>query len=307
MRKNIFLGFLFCFATFLYGQQSKGYQFRPYEVPVGESAKQNAVLINNVPTYLWHRGCGPTALGMIIGYYDGHGFSDLFSDTVISQTYNINMEIASDEHYSDYSEPKDYYPNIIQDNSEIGIPHQHNSIADFMNTSFSSCGNYWGWSWLSDIGSAFEDYVYYKNPNYITSFENNFYSSTSWDEYMLEIDNNNPVILLVDTDGDNQTDHFVTGIGYNSVTQQYAVYDTWDNDIHWYEWKGMDNSVFFGIFAFTKFSIINNNPNIVLENPMNKKLIDIINIMGNSTKTINNSLLFYIYNDGSVEKKIVLE
>ena len=124
---------------------------------------------------------------------------------------------------------------------------------------------------------------------------------------MLEIDNNNPVILLVDTDGDNQTDHFVTGIGYNIVTQQYAVYDTWDNDIHWYEWKGMDNSVFFGIFAFTKFSIINNNPNIVLENPMNKKLIDIINIMGNSTKTINNSLLFYIYNDGSVEKKIVLE
>ena len=31
------------------------------------------VLIAGVPSYAWHDGCGPTATGMIVGYYDTHG------------------------------------------------------------------------------------------------------------------------------------------------------------------------------------------------------------------------------------------
>ena len=93
---------------------------------------------------MWHRGCGPTALGMVFGYYDLHGFSDLYPDSSTIQTMNINNLIASDDHYSDYSQPLDYYPNLIQDASQTGAPHQDNSIADFMQTSKSSQGNYWG-------------------------------------------------------------------------------------------------------------------------------------------------------------------
>ena len=198
-----------------FGQQSRGYEKRPLGVPLGNTTKNNSVLISDVPSYIWHRGC----LGMIIGYYDLHGFDDLFQDSTLVQTNDINMSIASEDHYNDYSLPLDYYPNLLQDSSELGVPHQHNSIADFMRTSSSVCGNYWGWSWSSDIGSAFENYVYFRNSNYITHTEYEYFSSNSWDEYKIEIDNNRPVIILVDTDGDDLTDHFVVGIGYDDVSQ----------------------------------------------------------------------------------------
>ena len=73
---------------------------------------------------------------MIIGYYDLHGFYDLhLHDSALLQTNNINTLILYDQHYNDYSLPEDYYPNLLQDISETGIPHQNNSIADFMKTS----------------------------------------------------------------------------------------------------------------------------------------------------------------------------
>jgi hypothetical protein len=222
----------------VFGQQSRGYDVRPLDVPIGNINKNNTVLISDIPTYIWHRGCGPTALGMIIGYYDLHGYYDLFSDSTIVQTNNIDMSIASEDHYNDYSLPLDYYPNLLQDNSELGAPHQHNSIADFMQTSSSVCGNYWGWSWSSDIGTAFEDYIHFRNPSYITNTEYEYFSNNSWNEYKIEIDNNRPVMILADTDGDNLTDHFVVGIGYNDVSQEFVCYDTWDINMHGYAWNG---------------------------------------------------------------------
>ena len=34
-------------------------------------------VIGAVPPYLWRHGCGPTAAGMVMGYWDGQGFPDL--------------------------------------------------------------------------------------------------------------------------------------------------------------------------------------------------------------------------------------
>ena len=45
----------------------------------------------------------------------------------------------------------------------------------------------------------------------------------------------------------------------------------------------------------------------VNELPKTKELLKVIDILGRQTKEIKNSLLFYIYDDGSVEKKIILE
>ena len=181
---------LLCLPFTSIGQQSKGYEKRPLDVSVGNSTKSNSIIISDIPIYLWHRGCGPTALGMIVGYYDLHGFDELFPDSSSMQTNDINMLIASDEHYTDYAVPLDNYPNLLPDISETGIPHQDNSIADFMNTSMSLHGNFWGWSWSSDIGSAFEDYVNFRSPNYITSTSQEYYSNDSWDKYKIEIYNN---------------------------------------------------------------------------------------------------------------------
>jgi hypothetical protein len=297
---------LFFTPLLVFGQQSRGYDVRPLDVPIGNLNKNNTVVISDIPTYIWHRGCGPTALGMIIGYYDLHGYYDLFSDSTIVQTNNIDMSIASDDHYNDYSLPLDYYPNLLQDNSELGAPHQHNSIADFMKTSSSVCGNYWGWSWSSDIGTAFEDYIHFRNPSYITNTEYEYFSNNSWNEYKIEIDNNRPVMILVDTDGDNLTDHFVVGIGYNDFSQEFVCYDTWDINIHGYAWNEMANGTNYGIYGFTKFSIDNNFTG--LDNVVEKEgAYKILDILGRESNEKKNNLLFYIYDDGTVEKRIVIE
>lgn len=34
-------------------------------------------------------------------------------------------------------------------------------------------------------------------------------------------------------------DSAVTVIGYDETTNQYCIYDTWDNNTHWYTWRGM--------------------------------------------------------------------
>ena len=303
LQKHIIIFFLF--PTILFAQQSKGLDKRPKGVKPGNIYKNTHVLITNIPSYVWHRGCGPTALGMVFGYYDLHGFSDLYPDSSTIQTMSINNLIASDDHYSDYSQPLDYYPNLIQDASQTGTPHQDNSIADFMQTSKSSQGNYWGWSWSSDIGSAFEQYAFFRNPSYITETEYEYYSNNSWNEYKAEIDNNRPVIILVDTDGDNSTDHFVVGIGYDNSTEEFGCYDTWDNNIHWYSWREKGQGIDWGVFGFNKFRIEKLATSLE-EGPQKKKLVKKIDLIGRETKQ-KNQLLFYLYDDGTIEKRKVIE
>jgi hypothetical protein len=81
------------------------------------------------------------------------------------------------------------------------------------------------------------------------------YTSESWEEYKKEITDNCPVVILVDTDGDALTDHFVTGIGYDDIDKKYGVYNTWDRSIHWYEWRGITKGTVWGIYGFTIFKI----------------------------------------------------
>jgi hypothetical protein len=227
-------------------------------VSVGDvNSRKEAVVIPEVPAYLWYRGCGPTALGMLVGYYDSNGFYDLVPGDATTQTSAVETMIASQEHYDDYSLPKDYYPNLVQDKSELGGAHASNSIADYMFTSWSSKNNYWGWSWMSDVGSAMLDYAHQQNANYQVITANIYYSAASWEQFKNEISHNRPVVLLVDSDGDNSTDHFVTGVGYNDETNEYAIYDTWDSSIHWYQYREMSNSYSWGVFGFTKIEIIN--------------------------------------------------
>lgn len=249
-------------SNVLNAQQSTSGPVRPIGVSKGivmdksEMSKSNIKVIYGVPSYLWYRGCGPTSLGMVTGYYDSHGFPDLIEGDALSQSYNVNSDIANDQHYSDFSLPLDYTPNLIQDKSELGGAHTSDCIADFMQTSWSSEGNYWGWSWSSDISPAFIKYINLKNPLYrITTSYKSYSSSDSWNLYKTEIDYNRPVVILVDTDGDGKSDHFVTGIGYDSDQNLYAIYDTWDNNIHWYEWQGMSSGNIWGIYGFNIFNI----------------------------------------------------
>jgi hypothetical protein len=57
-------------------------------------------------------------------------------------------------------------------------------------------------------------------------------------------------------------------------------------------------------------SFCNNNSTIIEENntnTTNKELLKVTDLLGRETKGKKNEVLFYIYEDGTVEKKIIIE
>ena len=63
------------------------------------------------------------------------------------------------------------------------------------------------------------------------------------------------------------------------------------------------------------WTFIHNNPGVDLNTPTgidnfvveNKRLIKIVDLLGRESEEIKNQHLFYIYDDGTVEKKIIIE
>jgi hypothetical protein len=224
-----------------------------------------------VPAYAWRHGCGPTAVGMVVGYYDAKGFADLIPGSAQTQTNAVNQAIASggdigspnqpgqERHFEDYAMPIDYSPNMIQDDYLTrGRPaHNEDSLADFMNTSKSTYNNYYGWSWSSDVGSAFTRYIKKQNPGYDPIYHFYYSASLSWPLLTSEIDAGRPMVFLVDSDGDGSTDHFVPIIGYRtSPTLQYASWDTWSTTtIRWENFTGMASGIPWGIWGGWTFQI----------------------------------------------------
>ena len=80
-----------------------------------------------------------------------------------------------------------------------------------------------------------------------------------------------------------------------------------------HEWCSLGNSssLFLQALDFTSaflFPLLpcNNTTSISEENTRNKQLIRTTDMLGRNAKTINNGPLFYIFDDGSVEKKIII-
>jgi len=192
------------------------------------------VVIPGVPAYIWYRGCGPTSAGMIVGYWDGNGFGDLVvgdaSDTT-GNLDNIHDMIASPEHYADYGDPS-----LNPDLSELGGAHENNCVADFMRTSQSYYSMSYGWSLFNYADNGLYEYAQYRGYSDATAWNEAWYSDTLWDNIVADIDAGYPVMLLVDTNGDGGSDHFIPAIGYNDTTMQYAAYNTYDTTVHWYDY-----------------------------------------------------------------------
>ena len=124
-----------------------------------------------------------------------------------------------------------------------------------MLTSRSVLGNRYGWSWMTHVPQSFTAYVNTKHPEGNPAAANYYWDTGLWELYKTEIDNQRPVVLLVDIDGDNETDHFVTGIGYNNETNRYCIHDTWDHQVHWFLWQPMGGGRTWSIYGFTKLYI----------------------------------------------------
>lgn len=210
-----------------------------------------------------------------VGYFDALAGYDLIPGSASTQTAAVNQAIASggsssspnppgsEQHHEDYAVPEDSSPTLLTDDyiTQGRTPHPDNCIADYMHTSKSAHGNYYGWSWSSDIGPAFVSYANQQNPAYSASYTNYFMgSSLTWSILTNEIDNDRPMVFLVDSDGNGSTDHFVTVIGYRitaTSTQQYGCLDTWyGSTIRWEDFQQMAGGVPWGIYCGCAFSAI---------------------------------------------------
>ena len=267
--KTFVLGFVTVLGLALpfvavFPQQSTTGPIPPANMDLGlRPPSRSQHVMYGVPPYLWRHGCGPTALGIVIGFWDANGFANLVPGNAATQTAAVNAMIADDQgnpncssvqlnHYRDYACPIDNAPGpLMTDRSQTGGAHADNCVADFMRTSRSAYSNYYGWSWFSDVENAFRSYVTYAMPGVSPSSSSRSFASFSWQDYKTEIDNRRPIVLLVDSDADGYTDHFITGIGYDDATMEYAAYNTWDSAVHWYLWRPMDPGAAFGIYGVT--------------------------------------------------------
>jgi hypothetical protein len=217
------------------------------------------VVIDGVPAYIWRHGCGPTAEGMVFGYYDTHGFPNLLPGNGAIQTSAIDQAIASDEHYNDYSLPLDEAPTIKPDKSElpVGDEHPNNSIADYMGTSQSIKGNYWMWTLPSDIIPAWENYISEKVPDYVGTGRKYAFDDFPFDSLLANINRNQPLVFLVDVSGDGVYDHYVcvVGCGTEDEIDHYCCLNTWDSSLHWYPFTKMKNGVEWGVLNCFTFDI----------------------------------------------------
>ena len=221
--------------------------------PAG-GASGTGTVISDVPAYYWYRGCGPTSAGMVIGYWDGHGYSDLVVGDAQAQNTNVNTMIASPEHYADYVAPVDNTgTGILADKSSTGGAHENNSVADWMKTSWSARANYYGWSRYSDMDDGLEGYA--RSMGYADADAwNETWGAFTWSDLVGEIDAGRPMLFLVDTDGNGGTDHIITAIGYDATTNQYAAHNTWDYSTHWYSFAQISSGQPWGIYGATFFN-----------------------------------------------------
>lgn len=235
------------------------------------------VTIAGVPAYEWRHGCGPTAAGMVIGYWDGRGYGALVPGGASTQTPAVNQMIASGDvgglaatNYADYCLPMDSnrdYP-IQPDKSEppAGDEHPDHCLADWMKTSQSAYWNRYGWGWFSTVRPALIGYVrWLGRPDYAVAAEDYWMSYTptlSWEVFRAEIDAGRPVVLLVDTGGDGWTDHFVTAVGYDEATHAYGCLNTWDEYVWWHKFAPLGVGQAWGIYGGTTFRMWLTNPGV---------------------------------------------
>jgi len=193
------------------------------------------VVLADVPAYDWYHGCGPTAAGSIMGYWDLNGYSNLFtaSGADVFLTTNVQDQISSPAHNTAY----DAHP----DTGSVD-PGDYSSLACWFETSVNQP---YGWSYLSRSDNAFEGYANYRGYDFDSSYAS--YATMGWGGFTNEIDNERPLMFLVDTDGDGGTDHFVPVFGYEDRGASglwYACYTTWSEaeTVAWYQFQEMGNA-----------------------------------------------------------------
>ena len=206
--------------------------------------------IPGVSAFIWRHGCTPTAVGMLMYYYSQTGYPDFIANPAVPYD-----SIASDQHYLDYSLPRDSESNILPDKSETGGAHANNCVADFLSTSFSRRHLSYGGTWTSEIIRGSIQFMRSRYTNIEVAQDELYIGSRTYAEVYerckAHIRANHPVILSVDSRGDGSADHSVLMIGYihnkDAQTRDYIAYNTWDKNMHTYSFIPINTSTPFSI------------------------------------------------------------
>ncbi|MGB2822926.1 MAG: CARDB domain-containing protein, partial [Phycisphaerae bacterium] len=221
-----------------------GYSYSPSESALAAGGISKVL---DVPEYFWYRGCGPTSVAMVLGYWDGLAYPDYFPGLADTQTNAVNRRIASLGHDADWWPQPDRQPPPDY--------HSDDSIADFFKTSRGSLKKGWSWGeYADDVFNNYSNYVGYSAGQAFIipwGIDSGF---TLWAFLRTEIDAGRPAMFLVDSNGDDDTDHFIPVIGYRTEPSwQYAAYTTWEHDpgVHWFNWNPVSTRLWgisFGTF-----------------------------------------------------------
>jgi hypothetical protein len=219
----------------------------------------SAIVLSNVPAYNWYHGCGPTAAASVIGYYDVHGFDNLFSASGwndVKLTANVQDQISSPAHNAKYDP--------TPDDGTLPVP-PNTSIACWFQTSMDPLD--YGWSYQSRADNALQGYGTYRGYECNSWYEG--YGAFTWQDLVGEINAGRPMMFLVDSDGNGGTDHFVPVLGYDdrgADGQWYGCYTTWSENetVAWYQFRGMSSSYTWGVGYGTYFQIVPEPSTVVL-------------------------------------------
>jgi hypothetical protein len=106
------------------------------------------------------------------------------------------------------------------------------------------------------VDDALRGYVDWANDAYSVSYEcsswREVWGAFTWEDLKQEIDADRPLVLLVDTNGDGGTDHFVTAIGWRDVYgfPEYACFDTWSvGGYRWERFRQMSDAYDWGVYS----------------------------------------------------------
>jgi hypothetical protein len=226
--------------------------------PVAATGADVGNTIPDVPSYLWYGGCGPTAAGMVIGYYETHGYPNMIpGDSNIwtgafDEWHNgdpnpdpVEAMVASPGYFTDWWPTPDR-----------AIPpsyHTDDSVADFMKTSRkdpyapveqgSTRGgliNYGLTGYAASRGYANMD------ASFSYFYDDGPWGVGLWDLLRQEVDAARPMVFYIDWTGDGVSDHFVTVVGYRydegsdpsaPLDPEYGCYNDYDHELHWYDFR----------------------------------------------------------------------
>ena len=213
-----------------------------------------AVQLSNVPAYNWYHGCTPTAVGSIMGYWDLHGYGNLFTASgwdAVSQTANVQDQISSPAHNAKYDP--------TPDDTSLPVP-TSTSIACFLGTSKDGTSGY-GSTKVANIIYGMTGYASYRG--YASTATQYTYIggliSLTWSKLTSEINAGRPMVFNVDSDGNGTNDHSVPVFGYKTEggVNYYGCYTTWSEDetIAWYRFRGASSSYTFGVTSGESFRL----------------------------------------------------